>query len=64
MIHKIENVFLISTNNTWKPGVFDSRKTANYAFRFSDEDLQKIQNSHDLITYEILKEFKKTGEMK
>lgn len=29
----------------WMPGVYDSERAARYAFEFSDEDLQALQDS-------------------
>lgn len=58
MIHEIDGEFTISSNHVWRPGVYLDRKTANYAFRFKDETLQRLQDSvnpNGVITYEMLK---------
>ena len=65
MIYKIEDPgqgvsYVISSNGVWLPGSYDSKKTANYAFRFKEVILYKLEQSinHNgkVITYEDLKE--------
>jgi hypothetical protein len=67
MIHKIYNEkkrtyeYVISSYQVWRPGCYDTRKTANYAFRFTDEVLSELQESVNpggTITYEMLKNAK------
>ena len=55
-VYKVENEFVISSNRVWKPGVFATKKAANYAFRFSDEQINSFGNK--TITYQDLKELK------
>ena len=65
MIHENSyGSFIISSYQICRPGVYENRRTANYAFRFSDETLQALQDSVNTrldenertITYEMLKE--------
>jgi hypothetical protein len=35
--------FVISSHGVWMPGVYATRRAANYAFRFTDETLNKLQ---------------------
>ena len=65
MIYKLEDLghgvsYVISSNGVWLPGSYDSKKTANYAFRFKEAVLHKLEQSinHNgkVITYEDLKE--------
>ncbi len=61
MIHKVENHYVISSYHSWKPGVYDSERTARYAFRFPDEHLQKLQESihpNGVITFDMLRDLK------
>ena len=63
MIHKVDNEYVISSQQVWRPGCYDSKRTANYALRFGDADLQKLQDSVNpggVITFEMLKELKST----
>ena len=49
--------FVISSHQVWIPGVYDSHRAANYAFRFPDEILQSLQDSvnpNGIITFEML----------
>lgn len=45
MIHKVSDGYIISSGGSWKPGVYDSERTARYAFRFKDDVLQRLQDS-------------------
>lgn len=61
MIYEIENGFVISAYGMWLPGAFDTRRAANYAFRFPNEKLYEIclaiNGRHErLITFDDLKE--------
>ncbi len=61
MIHKVDNHFVISSYGVWRPGVYDSERTARYAFRFTDEQLQRLQEKvqpSGVITYEMLRRVK------
>ena len=42
-IHRVKNVFVISSHRVWMPGAYDTEKTARYAFQFKDEELNKMQ---------------------
>lgn len=62
MIHKLEVGYAISSGGSWLPGVYNDKRAANYAFRFDDEDLSKLQvsvNPHGIITFEMLQEFRR-----
>lgn len=51
--------FVISSNEVWLPGSYESRKAANYAFRFSCGVLQKLQDSVNpggTITFQMLQD--------
>lgn len=44
MIRKLDNgVRVISSRGMWLPGSYDSDQSARYAFRFSDQVLQELQ---------------------
>jgi len=68
MIHKVEDGFVISSHQVWIPGVYDTKRTANYAFRFDDSDLQKLQDvknkTNDVITFKDLQNLKKLTKIK
>lgn len=65
MIHfsEMEGAFGISSHNVWRPGSYDSKRAANYAFRFSDEELQRLQDQKNktsrTITFEDLQQLAK-----
>lgn len=65
MIRKVNNGFVISSHGVWLPGCYDSERAAKYAFRFPDEDLQRLQGkvnaresdvSRRMISFEMLQE--------
>ena len=66
MIYKVKDVYVISSHEIWLPGRYDTEKTARYAFRFTDEQLQNLQENLNksqplekrIITYEMLKNSK------
>lgn len=43
MIHEHEGRFSISSHQVWRPGCYESKAAANYAFRFADEVLAELQ---------------------
>jgi hypothetical protein len=45
MIHKVGDGFVISSGGTWLPGSYESERAARYAFRFSADDLQRLQDA-------------------
>lgn len=46
MIYKTDDgAFVISSHQVWLPGCFESERAAKYAFRFSNEELQELQNA-------------------
>lgn len=46
MIHKTDNgTYVISSGGCWLPGAYDSRLAAYFAFRFSGEALQRLQDA-------------------
>ncbi|MCU1326163.1 MAG: hypothetical protein JWN34_1533 [Bryobacterales bacterium] len=63
-IHKTSSGgYVISSRRTWLPGSYADERTARYAFRFKDEELQALQDSVNpggVITYEMLKNLKST----
>lgn len=45
MIHKTgDGQFVISSHQVWLPGCYEDERTARYAFRFSHEILQRLQD--------------------
>ena len=45
MIHQThDKLYVISSHRVWMPGVYDTIKTARYAFQFCDEVLQALQS--------------------
>lgn len=57
-IHRVENNYVISSHGYWLPGSYESAAAAIYAFRFTDEILQALQdtvNPGGVITFEMLK---------
>ena len=66
MIYKLEDgTYVISSHQVWMPGVYDTERTANYAFKFSDEELHSLGKDENggwkLITFEDLQELKNNG---
>jgi len=64
MIYKVDDDYVISSHNQWLPGAYDSKRTANYAFRFPNEILYKLNNQINiteqrLITYKDLQDARK-----
>lgn len=56
-IYKTDDGYLISSNQVWLPGCYDTERTARYAFRFPNKilyDLQEIVNPGGVITFEML----------
>lgn len=49
MIKKLDTgEYVASSHNVWIPGVFEDERTAKYAFKFKNRDLQKLQNKKNL----------------
>lgn len=45
MIHRTDSgQYVASSNQIWIPGVYDAHRTAMYAFKFSDTELQRLQD--------------------
>jgi hypothetical protein len=72
MIHKVGNAYVISSNQVAIPGCYDSERAAKYAFRFSDEDLQLLQDQVNkreschkkrLISFEMLQSLVKSRKV-
>jgi len=59
MIHKVKDAYVISSYGVWRPGAYDSERTARYAFRFDDEELAALMKKKQTITYQDLKELRK-----
>lgn len=56
-IYKIDNdTFVISYNQQWLPGSFDSEKTANKAFNYPEEKIQQLQEEKNKTTCKITME--------
>ena len=68
MILKTGKHYTISSRHTWLPGVYADKKAAVYAFRFTDSELQQLQDAANkkkkVITFEMLKELRKTTQEK
>lgn len=72
MIHEVRNKFAISSHQVWMPGCYESKRAANYAFRFSDRELRTLQNMANernggydgVITMNDLKEYRKNNKVK
>lgn len=63
MIHKTDDgTFVASSKSGWIPGCFDSERAARYAFRFTNEQLQQLQDEKNktssVITFKDLQELK------
>lgn len=66
-IYEVEGQFVISSNQVWVPGCYATKRAANYAFRFKNEDLSRLQDAANkrvggkggVITFEDLQEFSK-----
>lgn len=61
MIHKVGDEYVISSYGTWLPGAYDTERTAQYAFKFSDAELSELQSTVNerpvaerVITFEML----------
>ena len=58
-IHKVDNHYVISSRQVWMPGAYESERAARYAFRFTDAELQALQDSVNpggVITFVMLQE--------
>jgi hypothetical protein len=68
MIHKLEGNrgWVISSHQCWLPGVYDSERTARYAFRFNDSTLSALQQQRGdrLITMDDLRAARKSQKAK
>lgn len=60
--------FVVSSGGVWLPGVYEDERAANYAYRFSSEDLHKLQDEvnekepdHEkrFITFEMLQKLRR-----
>jgi hypothetical protein len=69
MIHKVGNAFVISSRQMAIPGCYDTERTAKYAFRFPNAELQRIQDKvndsepdHEkrVISFEMLQKLRKS----
>ena len=58
MIRKTGDDYVISSGHVWRPGSYESKRAANYAFRFRDEVLARLQKSvaPDNITFKMLQD--------
>ena len=39
-----DGAFVISSHQVWIPGIYEDERTARFAFRFSDDTLQTLQD--------------------
>jgi hypothetical protein len=44
VIFKVDGGYVISSNNVWLPGSYESERAAKYAFKFSSRVLQRLQD--------------------
>lgn len=65
-IYKTEDRYVISSNQVWLPGSYESERAAKYAFRFPNRILYELQESVNpggVITFAMLQErFRKAKE--
>ncbi len=67
MIHEVDGEYVISSGRVWLPGVYATERAARYAFRFSYEDLVRVNASRGTgdtyrpITTEALRELRYAG---
>ena len=54
-----KTVYVISSRQLYLPGVYASRRAANYAFRFSNSELQKLADEGEIITFQMLQTLRK-----
>lgn len=53
-----DGTYAISSRHVWRPGIYESERAARYAYRFSDEELQALQDSVNpggVITFAMLR---------
>lgn len=67
MIHKTDDgSYVISSGQVWVSGVFEDARTANYAFRFKNAELEKLQEKKNetthTITFKDLQELRKNNK--
>ena len=54
MIYKTDDgSYIASSNHVWVPGCFEDERTAKYAFKFTNEQLQKLQDEKNKTTHII-----------
>lgn len=63
-----EGSYVVSSHRVWVPGIYDTERTARYALRFNDWDLQLLQDKINagetdwrkrVITFEMLQELRR-----
>ncbi len=61
-IYKVDDGYVISSYQVWRPGCYESERAAKYAFRFDDDSLRKLQNKKNprCITFEDLQQLKRS----
>ncbi len=61
MIHKVDGGYVISSHQVWIPGFYEDERSAKYAFKFKNEDLQKLMKvvAPNPITFEMLQNLRK-----
>ena len=50
VIHQLIGHYVVSAYGVWLPGAYESERAARFAFRFSSEELQALQESANLRT--------------
>jgi len=63
MIYPVEDGFVISSHGSWLAGVYESERAARFAFKCSDEELQRLQDmanerGEGVITWDDIKELR------
>lgn len=53
--------YVVSSGGTWIPGSYDSERAAKYACRFTDRELQSLQDELQgrAITFEMLQQLRR-----
>lgn len=46
--------FVISSQGTWLPGIYDSEKTARYAFKLKNHEMDLLSKEYVIITKVIV----------
>jgi hypothetical protein len=65
MIHKVDNGFTISAYGKKRAGFYEDERTAKFAFRFRDSDLQALTDeaAPNPVTFEMLVNRRKADDI-